>query len=296
MGRSDGPTAPPARRSRPASHGGLLLARRTSSRRCRSGAGGSGVVRLWNAETGSPIWSVDDHAEEALAIVFAPDGFSLATAGADRPIKLRDPRSGSVLRTLDAQKVGVTSLAFSGDGAILCGGRTDEATDLWETRTGRSLRTIRPAKSPRGSMQGRLITSVARSADGGILVTCSGSESSEFGDRLVRVWKRAHRRASARILSPTKFRPVRHPCGRRHHAGNERVGQGNRTLGREDGTTDPGARGTRPSGAGRGVLRGRPAPGQRRRLPDDEGLGRFDRTTACHARHIFRERLRQGRG
>jgi WD40 repeat protein len=156
-----------------------------------AGASGSGAIRLWDPATGTPVWSADGRAAEALAVAFAPDGSSLATAGADGLIELRDPRTGSVVRTLAGHQGGATSVAFSGDGAVVCGGGADEGAYLWEARTGRPIQTIRPEKSLRElGLRGRerLITSVALSADGRTLVTCSGSESPDYGDRLVRVW------------------------------------------------------------------------------------------------------------
>jgi WD40 repeat protein len=154
-------------------------------------ASGSGAIRLWDAASGAPVWSADDRAAEAHAIEFAPDGSSLATAGADGLIKLRDPRTGSVVRTLQGHEGGATSVVFSGDGAIVCGGGADEGASLWDARTGRAIRSIRPPRPLRELIlpgHERLITSVALSADGGTLVTCSGSLSPVFGDRQVRVW------------------------------------------------------------------------------------------------------------
>jgi WD40 repeat protein len=156
-----------------------------------AGASGAGAIRLWDTATGAPVWSADDRAAEALAIAFAPDGSSLATAGADGQIKLRDPRTGSVVRTLEGHEGGATSMAFSGDGAIICGGGADTAASLWDARTGRAIRPIRPTQSLRELIlpgHERLITSVVLSADGGTLVTCSGSASPEYGDRRIRVW------------------------------------------------------------------------------------------------------------
>jgi WD40 repeat protein len=154
-------------------------------------ASGCGVNHLWDVTTGEPAWSADDHSMEELAVSFAPDGSLLATAGADGLITLRDPLTGSLGRNLEGHKGGATSVAFSGDGAVVCAGASDERAYLWEVRTGRLIRTIRPSKPLQElALQGheRLITSVALSADGGTLVTCSGSESPEYGDRQVRVW------------------------------------------------------------------------------------------------------------
>jgi WD40 repeat protein len=82
-------------------------------------------------------------------------------------------------------------VAFSSDGAIVCGGGADKGGYLWEARTGRAIRTIRATRSLRELIlprHERLITSVALSADGQTLVSCSSSASPEYGDRQVRVW------------------------------------------------------------------------------------------------------------
>ena len=170
---------------------------------------GSGAVRLWDVATGAPAWSAHDHVATALAIAFAPDGSSLASADAQGTIALRDPRTGSALRTLVGHHGGATSVAFSGDGAIVCGGGGDAGAYLWQARTGRPLRTIRPGKSLRQLILGgpaMLITSVALSADGGTVVTCSGGL--DYGDRQVRVWDThtgALRREFSRPQSAGRF-------------------------------------------------------------------------------------------
>jgi WD40 repeat protein len=172
---------------------------------------GSGAVHLWDGATGESVWSADDHTDVALGVAFAPDGSSLVTAAADGTIKIRDPRTGSVVRTLVGHQGGATSVAFSGDGVLLCGGGADEGAYLWDTRTGRALRTIRPAKSLRERILGGHVspnTSVDLSSDGGTLVTCSGSISSEFGDRQIRVWDTqtgALRREFSRPQSAGRF-------------------------------------------------------------------------------------------
>jgi WD40 repeat protein len=151
----------------------------------------SGTVHLWEAATGEPIWSANDHTAVALGLAFARDGSVLATASADGTIKIRDARTGSIVRSLVGHAGGVTSVAFSGDGALLCGGGADEGAYLWDARTGKALRTIRAAKTLGERVLGSHVlphTSVALSIDGSTLVACSGSISSEFGDRKIRVW------------------------------------------------------------------------------------------------------------
>ena len=154
-----------------------------------AGASGHGTVCLWEVATGALVWSADDLTARALAIAFAPDGSSLASASADGTLVLRDLHSGSALRTLAGHQCGATSVAFSADGTIVCAGGADERAYLWQTRTGRLVRTIGTTASVGQLVVGRqqaLVTSVALSADGGTLVTCSGGR--DFGDRQVRVW------------------------------------------------------------------------------------------------------------
>src|SRR5205085_11355880 len=94
-------------------------------------------VRLWDAKDGSPAWAQADPAAAVWAVAFAPDGRTLASAGADGLIKLRDVATGAVRQTLAGHHGAVTALAFSADGATLASGGADQTARLWEARTGR---------------------------------------------------------------------------------------------------------------------------------------------------------------
>jgi WD40 repeat protein len=137
------------------------------------------------------VWSADDHTAEVLAIAYAPDGSSVATAAADGRVKLRDPATGSVRQTLAGHAGGATALAFSADGALLACGEGQGATRLWEVRTGRLLRTCKvagwQAAIAAGDPGHRLFTSLALSPDGGTLITNTGGVGSFF-DEPVRFW------------------------------------------------------------------------------------------------------------
>jgi WD40 repeat protein len=123
-----------------------------------------------------------------LAVAFAPDGSSLASAGADGLIRLRDARSGSIARTLPGHMRGATSLAFSADGAALACGGGDGTTSLWEVRAGRRVRTFRPVHSQGRTIQwDRPITSIALSRDGQTLATCTAGVNQTFAEP-VRIW------------------------------------------------------------------------------------------------------------
>jgi WD40 repeat protein len=169
----------------------MAVALSPDGRRVAAGGGspdGKGVIGVWDAASGTLVWSAGDPAAEVLALAFAPDGKALASAGADGLIQLRDPRVGSVALTLPGHVRGATSLAFSADGAALACGGGDGTTSLWEVRTGRRACTFRPATSQAGRIQGdRPMTSVALSRDGGTLVTCAAGVNQTFAEP-VRIW------------------------------------------------------------------------------------------------------------
>src|SRR5207249_2948560 len=135
-----------------------------------------------------PVWSITDHTAEVLAIAYAPDGSTVATAAAEGLVKLRDPATGVVKQTLEGHAGGATSLAFSADGAQLACGDGHGATHLWEARTGRLLRTCKAAGSKAATVTSdRLITSVALSPDGATLAACAATMGNTYTEP-VRIW------------------------------------------------------------------------------------------------------------
>jgi WD40 repeat protein len=151
-------------------------------------ASGSGVVHLFDTATGAPVWSVDDHAAEVLAVVSTPDGSSLATGSADGFVKLRDPQTGSVMRTLAGHQGGATSIALSPDGAMLVCGEGQGGTRVWDTRTGRLLHTCKAADSRASAVTtDRLFTSVAFTPDGTMFLECTASVGNTYSEP-ARLW------------------------------------------------------------------------------------------------------------
>jgi WD40 repeat protein/DNA-binding CsgD family transcriptional regulator/GTPase SAR1 family protein len=140
---------------------------------------GNGIIRLWNAETGACLKTLNAHDDHRIwSIAFSPqldrsNRQILASIGDDQTVKLWDVELGNCLRTLPKQIGQIHSIAFSPDGQTLAS-IGDQSVKLW------NVETAECRQPPLEGHTGR-IWSVAFNADGKILA--SGSE-----DQMVKLW------------------------------------------------------------------------------------------------------------
>ena len=96
-------------------------------------------IWIYNARTGAEVALLSGHQEVVLAIAYAPDGKTLASAGRDATIRLWHPETSQHLATLIGHGGLVTSIAFSPDGKQLASGSGDGTVRLWSTETRKQL-------------------------------------------------------------------------------------------------------------------------------------------------------------
>jgi WD40 repeat protein len=148
----------------------------------------AGAVRVWDAETGAPVWSASDHTAEVLAVAFAPDGSSLAAADAGGSVVMRDAKSGRTLFTLPGHEGGATSVAFAPSGEIVVCGQGHGGARIWNAQSGRLLHTCKAKGSQAKYLSvDRLITSVAIFPDGRTFAECIASMGNTYSEPL-RFW------------------------------------------------------------------------------------------------------------
>ena len=65
------------------------------------------------------------------ALLFAPNGLTLASAGNDQAVRIFEVSTGKLLRTFRGHAAAVQALAFSPDGKSLASGSADTTALVW---------------------------------------------------------------------------------------------------------------------------------------------------------------------
>jgi WD40 repeat protein len=156
---------------------GASIARDGKTLATAGGYFGPGRAELWNAETGARLTELPAGETEFMAVAFAPDGESVATASSDRLVRVWDRGTGRVKATCEGHANYVRSVVFSPDGKTLASS-SDESLRLWDAKTGKE-RAV--AKGFRGPHAWRVPTFMAFSPDG--KTVASGT-----GERDVKLW------------------------------------------------------------------------------------------------------------
>jgi serine/threonine protein kinase/WD40 repeat protein len=106
--------------------------------------GAPGAVVLWDMTAEKEQTFGTAHTRSAVAVAFAPDGQTLASAGRDGRIILWDPAAARQLKVLQGAPGEMHSLAFAPDGKLLAGaGWNSNGVVLWDPDSGKQRRLLR---------------------------------------------------------------------------------------------------------------------------------------------------------
>ncbi|KAG2388539.1 hypothetical protein C9374_000703 [Naegleria lovaniensis] len=100
------------------------------------------TIRIWSAEDGELLKTLQGHNQFAYCVAFSPRGNVIASGSFDETVRMWDVRTGNCLRTLPAHSDPVSSVSFSRDGSLLITSSYDGFCRVWDTTTGQCLKTI----------------------------------------------------------------------------------------------------------------------------------------------------------
>jgi WD40 repeat protein len=143
----------------------------------RALTGHSWIRWLWDPVTGTAGHTLSGHTSAVRALVVAPDGSWLASAGDDREIRIWDPATGAARQTLAGHAGGVAALAVALDGSWLASAEDSGEIRIWDPLTGASLTSLRVAG--RLSHLVLVSTTIAAAGERGpyFLALCLGNRS-----------------------------------------------------------------------------------------------------------------------
>jgi WD40 repeat protein len=91
----------------------------------------SGAVKVWNAESGEELFSLQGHSDSVNSAKFSPDGRRLVSASSDGTLKVWDMNSGRELLTLRGHTGPVGAATWTGDGKRIISVSEDGTLRTW---------------------------------------------------------------------------------------------------------------------------------------------------------------------
>ena len=126
-------------------------------------AGNQHAVLVWDVNSITQVFALRGHTEPVTAMVFSPDGLTLATASLDKSVRLWDMANGQQTARIDAN-AGATALAFNPDGSTLAVGYDDGTTLALSLVGGISAGPLLGSHTTQ-------VTALAFTPDGGTLIS-----------------------------------------------------------------------------------------------------------------------------
>ena len=136
------------------------------------------TVRIWDADTGECIKTLEGHTSSVNDVSFSPNNQYVVSGSYDKTVRIWDVESGDCIKTLEGHTGGVNGVSFSPNNQYVVSGSNDKTARIWNVDTGECIKVLEGHK-------GNGI-SAAFSSDGEYVL----SESSGYNgsDNTKRIW------------------------------------------------------------------------------------------------------------
>ncbi|HHB93130.1 MAG TPA: PKD domain-containing protein [Thioploca sp.] len=103
---------------------------------------GDNTLKLWDANTGTEIYSFNDNTGPIWSVAFSPDNTQALAIFNDKTIKLWNVNSKTEIRSFIGHTDTIWSIVFSPDGKYILSGSGDKKLKLWDISSGKELRSF----------------------------------------------------------------------------------------------------------------------------------------------------------
>ena len=135
---------------------------------------GDNTARVWDAESGELVKTLEGHSDKVTSAAYSPDGRNIVTASEDLTARVWNAKSGELVKTLEGHRRSVISAVYSPDGRYIVTTSEDYTSRVWNAKSGELVKTLEGHR--------RSVTSAVYSPEGRNIVTAS------FDDNTARVW------------------------------------------------------------------------------------------------------------
>src|SRR5579872_5238561 len=102
------------------------------------------TLTIWKVDTGSLLWSIAIADIDVLALAFAPDGRTVASAWDG--ITFWEVDSGRMLKKIQVPGKIIGAIAFSPDGKWIASGERGGSVKIWDAQSGSPIRSLEGSK------------------------------------------------------------------------------------------------------------------------------------------------------
>jgi WD40 repeat protein len=135
-----------------------------------------GRARLWAAQSGALLHTLQGHTDQIPRAVYSPDGQRTVTGSHDQTAIVWDTTSGKTIYIFKGHEDRITDIAYSPDGKTVLTGSRDGTSRLWETQSGKRLHILDDG------LNGGLVIGVVYSPDGKTALTATLDSTAKLWD------------------------------------------------------------------------------------------------------------------